>query len=726
MSTNFTLFAANYTQNAKNTTYPTAVLITDVKSLQDAICYDHVCAKYKDNRRSEANFEYSDCIPMDCDNDHSDDPADWKTPEDVSRAFPGASFGIAYSRSHMKEKNGKAARPKFHVYFPVERVTDAKKYVAMKQQLLQKFPWFDANAVDAARFFFGSSGDADFVNGSTTVDKLLPEIILSGRRNAVMSQKAACIIKRHGDTEEANSLFMAEATNCVPPLDQAELASIWNSARKFGERISGEAGYIPPEDYHVPADDHIVTFLKEANPAENPKYPWTDLGAGQLFADCYKHKARYVPKRKSWFVYHDGVWERDIEGMRAMEFCKDFASAMLVYASYIRDDRKRQDFLKYCGKWQSRKGRETFLKDAQSNYCLTMEDFDQDLFAFNCCNGTLHLDTMEFTEHRPEDFLTKISIASYDPSALSPRFEQFIDEICSGDRDKARFLQKALGYALSGDTRLECFFILYGAESRNGKGTLCESVLKVMGSYGCSAPPETIGINLHANSHAPSEDIARLAGTRFVNISEPDKGLVLNSAKIKSMTGNDTITARFLHENSFDFKPRFKLFINTNHQPVINDMPMFQSGRVKVIPFNKHFEAHEQDHTLKTEFLKPENQSAILNWLIEGWRMLQAEGLEMPESVQSAVAEYQRDSDKIMLFVEEMLERGDSYEAKSAEIYSAYRDWCSRNGYGTENIKNFNQAIRRIATIARKRPAGGGNQTSIVLGYKLSGHAMAL
>lgn len=726
MSVNFTLYAANCSGNKNNNTYPTAVEITDAASLQAAIRYDHVCAKYKGNHRSENNFEYSNCIPMDCDNDHSDDPTEWKTPEDVAKAFPGATFGIAYSRNHLKEKNDRAARPKFHVYFPIEQVTDAKQYVAMKRQILRRFPWFDANAIDAARFLFGSDNGTDFFPGTTTVDKLLPEIIPPGSRNSTLSQKAGCLIKRYGDTDEARTQFRAEAEKCVPPLEQAELDSIWNSAKKFGERISGEDGYVPPEQYNASPDERIMDFLRRTNPVNNPKYPWTDLGAGQLFADCFKDLARYVPRRKSWFTYAGGVWEPDAEGMKAMEYCKAVATAMLVYASDIQDDRKRQEFLKFCGKWQSRKGRETFLKDAQGGYCLTMDAFDTDPYVFNCQNGTLHLDTMKFSPHTPSDLLTKKSNANYDPAASCPRFETFVDEICSGDRDKAVFLQKALGYALSGDTRYECFFILYGATSRNGKGTLCESVLNVMGNYGCGTRPESIGIKQYSNSQAPSEDIARLAGVRFVNISEPDKGLVLNSAQIKTMTGNDTITARFLHENSFDFKPQFKIFISTNHQPVINDIPMFSSGRVKVIPFNKHFEENEQDHTLKEEFLKPENQSAILNWLIEGWRLLQAEGLEMPECVRAAVEEYQHDSDKIMLFVEEMLEQGDTYEAKSADVYGAYRDWCYRNGYGTENMKNFNQAIRRIAKIVQKRPAGGGNPTSVILGYKMIGQAMAL
>lgn len=726
MNADITLYTVTCTGNPKNNVYPNVKRVTDKASFAEAVRFDHVCAKYKADRRYAGGFEYSDCIPMDCDNDHSEIEAEWKTPADVAAAFPGASFYVAYSRNHMKTKGDKAPRPKFHVYFPIERVSDTNLYVAMKQQIYDRFPYFDSNAKDAARFLFGSDNGVEFFAGTTTVDKLLPEPIPAGSRNSTMSKEAARIIKRYGDNEDAYKRFLTEAVRCTPPLADHELDSIWRSAERFGERLSSEPGYIPPEDFNAKLDDRIVDFLKRANPVSNPQYPWTDLGAGQLFADCFKDLARYVPRRKSWFVYKDGVWEQDTEGLKAMEYCKDVAKSMILYASDIQDDHRRQEFLKFCAKWQSRKGRETFLKDAQGAYSLRMDAFDTDLFTFNCANGTLHLDTMEFTEHRSSDLLTKKSPAVYDPQARCARFEAFVDEICSSDRDKARFLQKALGYALSGDTRYECFFILYGATSRNGKGTLCESILNVMGSYGCAAKPETIGINQYTNSHAPTEDIARLASARFVNISEPDKGLVLNSAQIKSMTGNDTITARFLHENSFDFKPRFKIFINTNHPPVINDMPMFQSGRVKVIPFEKHFEDDEQDQTLKEEFLKPENQSAILNWLIEGWRMLQKEGLDMPECVRTAVEEYRHESDKIMLFVEEMLEKGDGYKMKTMNAYQEYRRWCNDRGYGTESIKNFNLALRRIAEVKQMRPDGGGNPTSMIIGYRLAGRAEPL
>lgn len=365
-------------------------------------------------------------------------------------------------------------------------------------------------------------------------------------------------------------------------------------------------------------------------------------------------------------------------------------------------------------------------KDAQVAYSIKMDAFDQNPYLFNCKNGTMHLDTMTFTEHRASDMLTKKSDVVYSPEARCERFDKFIEEITSSDTDKAKFLQKVLGYGIGGDTRYENMFFLYDATTRNGKGTLCESVLNVVGSYGCTSRAETISTARSAKSTAPSEDVARLVGVRFVNISEPSRGLVLNAAQVKSMTGNDTINARLLHENSFDFKPKSKLYINTNYLPVINDMTLFTSGRVVIIPFNQHFDETQQDKGLKTLFAKPENQSAILNWLIEGYRLQAKEGLNPPRAVREATGEYEKDSDKIMQFMDERLETSVSSKTRTAVVYEAYRSWCEENGFHVENSKNFNKAIRSKADIKRGRPKGSNSVTTLLMGYKLIGAAEAI
>ena len=465
--------------------------------------------------------------------------------------------------------------------------------------------------------------------------------------------------------------------------------------------------------------NNISGQLQDFDLLNNPRYRFGDIGFGRLFADVYKDICRFVPERKKWYVFSGKCWQADVGSLKAMELCKSLADDLLQYALTINEEHLRTNFLKECGKWQQRRFRETYLKEAQSIYPLPFNTFDQDRYLLNCQNGTLDLRTMQFHEHKASDFLSKIAGASYLPEVRSERFEQYIDEIMSGDLDKAKFLQKSLGYAVTGDTRHECLFFLYGETSRNGKGTLMESVLKVLGDYGRAVRPETIAQKRFTNSQAPSEDIARLVGIRLANISEPGRGLLLNAAQVKTMTGNDTLNARFLHENSFDFEPQFKLYINTNYLPVVNDMTLFSSGRVIIIPFNRHFDETEQDRSLKERFAKPDVQSAILNWLIRGYQLLCEEGLKPPKAVQESTAEYARESNKVIQFIEESLIEDSASEIKTSLVYEAYRTWCVKNGHFPENNRNFNHELRKVADVARKRPKTGGNPTTLLLGYRL-------
>lgn len=455
------------------------------------------------------------------------------------------------------------------------------------------------------------------------------------------------------------------------------------------------------------------------NPADTIKYPWTDIGAGKLFADFYQEKLRYVPERRNWFCYADGTWSTDTGGLKVMRYCMELANLLHLYALEIKDEHQRKTYMDYSKRWQTHGYRVNVLKDAQVHHPISYLEFDKDPYIFNCKNGTLHLDSGKFTEHCSSDLLTKISAVTYNPMAHSDRWNNFITEIMSGDKERAMFLQKVLGYALSGDTRHECMSILYGATTRNGKGTLCESVLKVFGSYGCTARPETIAQKNSTNSSQPSEDVARLAGVRFVNIAEPGKSLALNAALVKNMTGNDTINARFLHENSFDFAPQFKLYINTNYLPVVNDMTVFASGRVIIIPFERHFAESEQDKGLKREFMKPDVQSAILNWLLKGYEQLHKHGLKMPPSVINATGQYEHDSNKTLLFIEDCLEGGADYEERTSKVYNRYKSWCIENGQYAESMKNFKQSLSSVMEVKRKRPKSGGEKTTMVVGYRL-------
>ena len=459
----------------------------------------------------------------------------------------------------------------------------------------------------------------------------------------------------------------------------------------------------------------LTLSLDEMAPHTNPRYGRDEIGMGNMFADFFKPIARYNSERGIWYVYDGTVWQPDTENLKVAELAKLLADKLYVFALTITEEDARKRFIDRVRKLQLRKHRETMLKDAKSVFPLSMRSFDQDIYLFNCKNGTLDLRTMEFREHRPEDYLTKVSPVNYDPEADCPRWHTFMDEIMQGDKARADYLQKAIGYALTGDTKMECLFILYGPTSRNGKGTTMESILRIMGEYGKNADPTMLQAKFNAQSNGPTEEIARLAGARFVNISEPAKKLTIDAALTKRLTGNDTITARYLHENSFEFRPNFKIFINTNHRPNITDLTLFDSGRIKIIPFDRHFDEKEQDKDLKTTFAKPENMSGILNWMLEGYKMFRSQGLEMPDSVINATDDYRKASDKIAQFCEACLVSKPGAMLRSKSVYNRYKQWSESNGYHAEGIKNFKTEFLKHYVEDRRRPPDGGEKTTVVL-----------
>ena len=446
-----------------------------------------------------------------------------------------------------------------------------------------------------------------------------------------------------------------------------------------------------------------INKITESGFGENPLYPQNDIGIAQLFFDLHRGTVLYVAEAKSWYAF-DGVrWDKDEGGFKTMELCKSFVRAFGEYAdqTHTGDD----NFLKWASKLTTRRNREGILRDAMSISPASINDFDKDLLLFNVQNGTLNLKTFVLQDHNPADMITKLAEVKFNPAARCPRWDVFISEIMCGDVELATYLQKVLGYSLTGLTEYEEFYILYGEKTRNGKTTLIESVANIFGDYACNVQPQSLA-KRGIDGAAPSPDMTRLKGARLVTAPEPEKGLELNIALLKQLTGGDRYTARHLNANPFEFKPEFKLLFTTNHLPRTADDTVFASGRVKLIPFERHFSESEQDKNLKREFRRSVSRSHILNWLITGLRLVRERGIDAPPRVVAAIAAYRSEADTIGIFLSEFTIAEERSRLSTSLLHTHYIKWAKENGFQWLNGTDFVVELRRRFEIKRTGKIG--------------------
>ena len=262
MKIKFTISPSNVLQNERNCYFEEARVITSLEEFKEICRHDYTCAQFKKNYRKTENFLYADSIPMDVDNTHSDNPKEWVTIDTIKRAFPDVPFLVHYSRNHMKEKEGKLPRPKFHVIFPIHDINDAKTLQEQKLAVLDLFPYFDKEALGAYRFFFGTSEPSvEYIDGNTYIDDFIEKEkrdleefenlgyeIKEGTRNKTMYKIAVSLLKRYGNEEITHQKYDEVSTRCNPPLEDAELKSIFNSALKFYNKV-----ILPSKDYIKPS-----------------------------------------------------------------------------------------------------------------------------------------------------------------------------------------------------------------------------------------------------------------------------------------------------------------------------------------------------------------------------------------------------------------------------------------------------------------------------------------
>lgn len=652
---------------------------------------------------------------MDFDNDHSDDPKDWITVEDIKKRFPGVRFGVHYSRNHMKEKertNGgnpivESARPRFHSFFPVSMITDAEEYAELKKALEKKFPFVDTGALDAARFFFGTEDpQVEIIEGKENIDDFFDlefmevpaEIneIKAGERHDMLLHFANKFFYRYGETPKAQELFELTCERCNPPHDPKDIERIWKDAKKYYKSVVLKlSGYIPPEVYNGEldyqpedeSDDDQALMLKKVF-GEYIKF--TDSTDFLIF-DRNKWRA------DKYAVQALGIKLAEYQYKNALAKVEKARAAMNTDAIKLIDEKSptvaknhmpdtQRDFYEQYKRAVKYKNYASKMKNINSvNNTLDalkpitkidikgLDDPDEVENLLNTPAGTydLHKGMDGMKNHDPADLITKITAVSPGDEG-DEIWKDFLETIFCEDQELIEYAQEVCGLAAYGKIHYEALIIAYG-DGANGKSTFWNTVAKVLGDYSGRMSAETL---TNSAKHNVKAEMASLRGQRMTIAAELGYRQYLNDSIVKQLCSTDDIFADPKYKAPFQFTPQHTLILYTNNLPRVaaNDYGIWR--RLKVIPFKATITGSD-DKKNYGDFLYKSAGPAILKWIIEGAKRIFEKGfkLEEPASVLEATKAYQRENDWLSNFIEDCCDVGSGYEARLKDLYEAFEKY---------------------------------------------------
>ena len=745
---NITIYTSNVIGNAQVSIYPNKHEVTSLDELMEAICYDQVFAKYKDNHRSNEGFISSNVIPQDCDNDHSEDPKDWVTMEQMSKMLSTVDHIIFPSRHNMLPKGNKAARPRFHVLLPINTITDASTYVALKKEIQKKYKVFDDNAVDAARFFFGcevEKEDVIFHEGWQTIDeevevplvvgideKVLNEpegdSIKEGGRNNHMSRFAARILIRFGISDKAEEAFYEHAKKCDPPLPANELKLIWMSAVKFFkskvernadyvspeeyEKVFGKIGDLKPEDYSDMGEAKVLVNeyggeLKYSEATDFLRYDgicWKEsipaaIGAIEEFMDLQMADALELVSVQKEALVKSGVDEKKVNA-GAKELLKEELNEKQLPIAYLLLG--AETYLKFVQKRRDYKNIVATANTAKPMIAIDVTDLDANEFLLNTPDGTVDLKTCEVKEHKASNLITKVTSCGMGNQGFD-LWEEALNTFFCGDKELIDYVQQIVGMAVIGKVYHEHLIIAYG-EGANGKSTFWNTIARVLGDYSGSLSSECLTTKYKNNVKA---EMAELKGKRLVIAAETEEGVRLNTATVKKLCSTDPIQAEKKYKAPFAFVPSHTLVLYTNHLPKVgaNDDGIWR--RLVVIPFNAKITG-KSDIKNYSDYLYKNAGLSILSWIVEGAKKaIEAEyEIAVPEVVKNAIDKYREDNDWLGDFIYEKCDVENQLVQKSGELYQAYRAYCAANGEYTRSTTDFYAALEKTGHQRKKTSKG--------------------
>lgn len=442
----------------------------------------------------------------------------------------------------------------------------------------------------------------------------------------------------------------------------------------------------------------------EQEEAKPRLYSFDDTGNAERFVDLFGEQVRYCYTDKRWLWYDGRKWCTDMTGTvkrLADKAVACMAAEAKVYAQLDADEETdmAKAFEKHMKSCRSNKSKNAMLNEVMHHVPVLPAQMDSFKTVLNTPGGVIDLRSGGISPHDPMTYLTKMTAVEYSENADCPRWLAFLDDIFRKDKDLIRYVQKAVGYSLTGSTTEQCAFFLYGT-GRNGKSTFIDIIRDIFGDYAANIQPETIMVRSN-QSTAINSDIARLKGARLVTSVEPNEGVRINEGLLKQLTGDDTVTARKLYGDEFEFKPEFKLWMATNHKPVIRGTDTGIWRRIHMIPFTVQIPEEKIDRRLKYKLSA--ELTGIFRWAVEGCLLWQKEGLKMPRAVLEEVREYRREMDVISAFVEDKCTVGKGLSVKSSQLFAAYLNWAEQNNeyrmsstkFGMELAKRFEKVRTR-------------------------------
>lgn len=433
--------------------------------------------------------------------------------------------------------------------------------------------------------------------------------------------------------------------------------------------------------------------------SEKKVYDATDTGNAHRLYDKFGKILKYSYNRKKWYFWTGKVWTLDESGeikKLADEICEDLKAE----AWQISDEDLQEAALKWAKRTASSSAKEAMIKECQHLYDIpaSPDDFDSYNDFLNVQNGVINLRNGELMPHDSRLMMSKITNCEYDVKRRKPKlWLKFLDDVTNGDKDLQEYIQRSIGYSISGSNREQCAYFLYGM-GNNGKSTFLDTIADMLGDYASNTQPDTLMMQSKVGSlgGGANSDIARLKSARFVTCEEPTEGVRLNEGLLKQLTGGSKVTARFLYADEFEFTPEFKIWVATNHKPTIRGTDVGIWRRIKLIPFEVNIPADKVDKNLKYKLRQEFPQ--ILAWAVEGCMKWQNENsLGEPQKVIDAIKDYKQEMDLIAAFVEQcvMIDYTTDDKVMASELFAVYRAWAKENNEWEMTSKRFGMEMAK-------------------------------